>query len=120
MIRHYRPPCYMRAIPSPIDCVAARQGFGDPEVRRSRHGSRPNSKKEARDTPVPIPRSASTEAAFIDAPPTRRLLGAGSHLALVRGKCSQHLCLLSLGHLEVVEGSPKLGCDFVEDGGRDL
>ena len=36
------------------------------------------------------------------------------------GKRSQNLPFLLLGHVEVVERSPKLGRDFVEDGGRDL
>jgi hypothetical protein len=49
------------------------------------------------------------------------LLGVAlSHLALVRGKCSQNLLLLPLGHLEEVKRSPKLSRDFVELGGRDL
>src|SRR5262245_49966839 len=51
----------------------------------------------------------------------RGLLGVAlSHLALVCGKCSQHLSFLPFGHVEVVEGSPKLSCDFIEDCGRDL
>ena len=50
-----------------------------------------------------------------------RLLGVAlSHLACVRGKCSQNLLLLLLGHLEEVERSPKFSRDFVELGGRDL
>jgi hypothetical protein len=48
------------------------------------------------------------------------LLGALSHLALVCGKCSQNLVLLTLGHLEEVKRSPKFSRDFVELGGSDL
>ena len=40
-----------------------------------------------------------------------------SHLALVCGECSQNLLLLTLGHLEEVERSPKFGRDFIELGG---
>ena len=53
--------------------------------------------------------------------PPRGLLGVAlSHLALVCGKRSQNLPFLLLGHVEVVERSPKLSRDLVEDGGRDL
>src|SRR5438034_83915 len=53
--------------------------------------------------------------------PPPALLGVSlSHLALVCGKCSQHLPFLPLGHLEEVQRSPKFSRDFVELGGRDL
>ena len=40
-----------------------------------------------------------------------------SHLALVCGKRSENLLLLTLRHLEVVERSPEFGRDFIELGG---
>jgi hypothetical protein len=38
----------------------------------------------------------------------------------VCGKCGQNFLLLRSWHLEEVKRSPKLSCDFIELGGRDL
>jgi hypothetical protein len=46
-----------------------------------------------------------------------RLAGVSlGHLALVCGKCSENLVLLLRQHLEEVERSTELSCDFVELG----
>src|SRR5262245_2230682 len=54
--------------------------------------------------------SGSVPAAPVDRP----RLGAGRNLALLGTEGGQDLCLLALGHLEVVHGVDKLLSDFVE------
>ena len=113
-----------------VELVAAavgRQGALPQERARSAAGGR------VRLTPADLRASAVRHAGpaedpTLNAAKTRRggfrtealLRVALSHLALVCGKRSQNLPFLLLGHVEVVERSPKLSRDFVEDGGRDL
>src|SRR6516164_442430 len=54
------------------------------------------------------------------APVDRPRLGTGRNLTLLGAEGGQDLCLLALGHLEVVHGVDKFLGDFVEHLGGDL